>query len=198
MQYFDGFTTLMLEWGIYGLIIASFLECFISPIPPDFILIPLALANPEMAIYYAIATVLASVPGGFVGYAIGVRLGKPAVERMIPAKYADTFQAQVSKNASWAIFLAAMSPMPYKVVCITAGALRVSIFPFVLSTIIGRSKRFMVEGVLIYYFGDRALEFMSDYLNYFMIGFLVLAIVIVAAIYFVRKYKKSGKAALDE
>jgi undecaprenyl-diphosphatase len=197
MEYFDTFTAVLLAWGIYGLIIASFTECFISPVPPDFILIPLALANPEMAIIYAVATVLASVPGGFVGYAIGVKLGEPAVKRMIPAKYADSFHAQVRRNASLAIFLAALSPMPYKIVCITAGALRVRIVPFVFSTLIGRSKRFMVEGVLIYYFGDKALALMNDYLNHFMIGFLVLAVVIAVGIIIVRKYKKSGDTALD-
>jgi undecaprenyl-diphosphatase len=116
---------------------------------------------------------------------------------MIPAKYAGMVQKQAAQNAGWAIFLAALSPLPYKIVCITAGALKVRFDVFILATVIGRSKRFMVEGVLIYYLGDDALSLMNTYSDNVMIGFLVLTVLIIAAIFLYRKYKKNRNTALD-
>lgn len=197
MEFLETLTALLFAWGIYGLIVASFTESFISPILPDLILIPLALAQPENAVYYAAAAVAASVAGGFVGYGIGSKIGTAAAQRMIPAKYADTIHKQVRQNAALAIFLAALSPIPYKFVSITAGALKIRFDIFIIASFVGRSKRFMVEGLLIYYFGERALALINDYSNYFMIGLLALTIITIIVYMLVKKYKKNGATALD-
>ena len=64
-------TATLLEWGLYGLIVAAFTESFISPILPDIILLPLMLAKPQDAIFLGVVTTLVSVAGGFIGYGIG-------------------------------------------------------------------------------------------------------------------------------
>jgi undecaprenyl-diphosphatase len=118
---------LFLGWGLFGLIIASFTESFCSPVLPDVLLIPLAMAQPHNAIYYGGIATVVSVLGGFIGYGIGLKIGLPAAQKMIPAKYQEKIQGFVDSNAKWAVFLAAMAPIPYKFVSITAGALKINL-----------------------------------------------------------------------
>ena len=181
--------TVLQQWGIVGLIIAAFTESFISPILPDLILVPLALANPENAIYYGIVATAASVLGGGIGYLIGAKLGVKAAKRMIPEKYLAIIQKYVNDNAAWAIFLAALSPIPYKFISITAGALRIPWPLFMAISLIGRGKRFLVEGVLIYYFGPAAIKLLSQYSDGVMIASLAL-IAVVAGVFYVMNLRR--------
>lgn len=174
---------LLIAWGLIGLIIASFTESFCSPILPDIILIPLALSHPHNAIYYGIVATAASVIGGFIGYGIGNKIGLPAAKKIIPAKYEDKFHAVAAgKNAKWAIFLAAMSPIPYKFVSITAGALGISLPVFVGVSFAGRAKRFLLEGVLIYYYGHKAEQIITQHtpelvaISLGLVGLVALAV----------------------
>lgn len=157
---------LLQEWGVAGLVIAAFAESFISPILPDVLLIPVAMADPSNAIYYGLLATLVSVTGGFVGYFIGNRLGMPAARKMMSEKHYKKISGYVElhrENIGWAIFLAALSPIPYKFVSITAGALRVDMKVFVVASFFGRAKRFLLEGIIIYYFGDKAVEILENF-----------------------------------
>ena len=180
--------TLLLKWGLVGLIIAAFTESFISPVLPDVILIPLALANTENAIWYGLIATLVSVAGGVVGYFIGARIGVKAARKLVPRKYLVPVRRYVTRNAAWAVFLAALSPVPYKFVSITAGALKISWPIFLVASFFGRAKRFMIEGVLIYYFGPKAIEMFNngaDIYLYAVIGLTISAV----AFYAVRKFR---------
>ena len=183
-------TALLLSWGLFGLIVAAFTESFISPILPDLLLIPLALADHQNAIWYGLAATAASVVGGIIGYWIGAKIGIHAARRMIPQKYMASVQNYVNANAVWAIFLAAMAPIPYKFVCITAGALRIRWPLFIVISFLGRAKRFMIEGILIYYFGPAAIDVFNRYTDSVMIGSAAAVAVIVLGIYLYRRYRK--------
>lgn len=183
-------TALLLSWGLFGLIVAAFTESFISPILPDLLLIPLALADHQNAIWYGLAATAASVVGGIIGYWIGAKIGIHAARRMIPQKYLGPVQSYVNANAVWAIFLAAMAPIPYKFVCITAGALKIRWPLFIVISFLGRAKRFMIEGILIYYFGPAAIEIFNRYTDSVMIGSAAAVAVIVLGIYLYRRYRK--------
>ena len=185
-------TSLLLEWGLLGLLVAAFTESFISPILPDLILIPLALAHHENAIWYGMFATMASVVGGIIGYWIGAKVGVQAARRMVPEKYLSQVQKYVSGNAVWAIWLAALSPIPYKFVSITAGALRVPLPVFLVASFFGRAKRFMIEGILIFYFGPAAIELFNRYSNNVMIGSGVAIVIICAIIYLVKRAKKKS------
>lgn len=187
-------TALLLKWGMLGLIVASFTESFCSPILPDVVLIPLALKNPDMAIYYGLVATIVSVLGGFVGYWIGYKWGMPVVHKVMPDKYAHKIQEFAdSDNVSWTIFLAAMSPIPYKCVSISAGAFRVKWHVFIVSSLLGRAKRFFLEAVLIYYFGAAAVQFIENNAKEVLLLSVVLVIALGTGIYFYRRYKK-GKS----
>lgn len=192
----EGLTSLLMEWGVTGLVIAAFTESFISPILPDVILLPLALANPHMAIYYGVIATVVSVLGGFVGYAIGAKWGMPVVHKIMPDKYAHKIQEFAnSDNVSWTIFLAALSPIPYKCVSIPAGAFRVKWSVFIVASILGRAKRFFLEAVLIYYFGEAAVNFLQNSTMEVLLVTLVLVLLLAVMIYFYKRHKK--KKALN-
>lgn len=77
----ENITALLLERGLGGLIVAAFTESFCSPVLPGMVLLPLALANPHLAIYYGFAKAAATVLGGFAGYGIGRMWGMPVAEK---------------------------------------------------------------------------------------------------------------------
>lgn len=189
----ENITALLLEWGLSGLIVAAFTESFCSPILPDVVLLPLALANPHLAIYYGFAATAASVLGGFVGYWIGRRWGMPIVHKMIPGKYAGKVREFADgDNVSWTIFLAALSPIPYKCVSITAGALRVKLSVFIAASVVGRAKRFFLEAVAVYYFGEAAMAYFRNHSKEIFAYSLAFAVVLGFCVYLYGRYRKSG------
>ncbi len=193
----EALLAILLEWGLTGLLIAAFTESFISPILPDLLLIPLALANPQHAIYYGLAATAVSILGGLIGYLIGLKIGLPATRKFIPAKYLEKIHNTVQENALWAIFLASLSPIPYKFVSITAGALKINMPVFLFISLLGRGKRFLLEGVLIYYFGPQAVEMFTQHKDDMLI--ISLLIIIAAGIFaYVTKRSKKTDAAIEK
>ena len=191
----DGIIATLMEWGLYGLMIATFTEAFISPILPDIIMIPLMLAKPHDALYLGALTTLASILGGFVGYGAGYKLGAPAARKMIPAKHLEKIEGYLRDNAKWAIFLAAVAPIPYKFVSISAGAFRVNLVVFVLISIVARGKRFLLPGAVIYFFGPSAQELLTRYSNDAMLAVGISCVIASGAYYLYRRHKR--KAQLD-
>lgn len=170
-------TATLLEWGLYGLVVAAFTESFISPILPDIVLLPLMLAKPSDAIFLGMIATLVSVAGGFVGYGIGYKLGAPAARKIIPEKYLAKIEDTLRENAKWAIFFAALAPIPYKFVSISAGAFRINFTIFVLISLVARGKRFILPGAIIYFFGPSAQAILMEYSGEAMwIGLIVLLI----------------------
>ena len=183
-------TAALLEWGLYGLIVAAFTESFVSPILPDIILWPLMLAKPQEAIFLGAVATGASILGGFIGYGIGYKIGAPAARKLIPAKHLIKIEAYLRDNAKWAIFLAALAPIPYKFVTICAGAFRVNFPVFVLISIFARGKRFLLPAAFIYFFGPAAQEVITEYSNEVMWASLMLVIVCLVFYFFYRRQKR--------
>lgn len=129
-------------YGVWGLFLLSFLESFISPILPDLMLIPMVLAAPDNALYYSGVVTGASVIGGFIGYGIGSRFGPLALEKLVPARHTDKIKGWFERYGGWAIFLAAMAPIPYKFVSISAGTFKTNLLVFTIASILGRGKDF--------------------------------------------------------
>lgn len=177
-------------YGAAGLFVVSFIESFISPILPDLILIPMALSTPEKAIYYSLIATVASVLGGIIGYFIGQRLGLPVLEKYASAKHVETIHNWLGKYGGWAIFIAALAPIPYKFVSISAGVFRVNMFVFLLASLFGRGKRFLLEGILIFYYGPKAVELIKNYSNSFIIGFVGIAVIALITMITMRLKKK--------
>ena len=161
-----------------ALAVLSFAESSFFPIPPDVLLIAMAVAVPMKAFRYAAVCSVASVLGGMFGYFLGWQfmdlVGTPIVEFY-------HFQEQFAKIGSWyeeynawAVGAAGFTPLPYKVFTLAAGAFEINFPVFVLASLASRSARFFIVAGLIYKFGAPIKVFIEKYFNILSIVFIVL------------------------
>jgi len=131
----------------------SFAESSFFPIPPDVLLAPMALARPHRGWYFAALTTLTSVLGGLLGYLIGALLYQAVAAPLLDFYGARAEYRQVvdwfGTYGVWAVFLAGLTPVPYKVFTIAAGSLAMPLLPFVVGSFAGRGLRFFaLAGVI--------------------------------------------------
>lgn len=183
IQYFN-------HYGTVGLFFISLAESVFSPVLPDLLLIPMAVANPQNAIYYGLVATVASVLGGLIGYAIGKTWGLPVIKRFIPLHYIEQMRLLADKYGVWAVYIGALLPIPYKVITLTAGMFHIRLPIFILASVIGRAKRFLLEGALIYYFGPKATAMLEN-VSSMGTAALVIFVGIVGVLLFI-KFIKPG------
>ena len=143
-----------------GLALVSFTESIIQPVPPDLLVIPMSLeaaSTLELLAIFLVATI-SSVLGSLGGYGIGLYAGRPIIGRFARPSLSRRLDEILVRYGDAGVFVAAVSPIPYKLLAWTAGAGRMDIRPFVLAGIFGRSVRFGLQVLLIGVWGD---EFMS-------------------------------------
>ena len=136
-------------------------EAITFPLPPDPLLIALALRHPESALLLAGLTTAASVAGGVVGHWLGLRFGRPLL-RHLPSRHVERVEALFQRHGLWAVVLAGLTPLPYKVFTISAGVFGIPRLPFVLASIVGRGARFFTLGLLVFFWGDRFQRFLDE------------------------------------
>ena len=144
-------------WAVGILAASSFTEAIFNPIPPDALLIAVAIHHPHYAIPLAIMVTVASVAGAFVGHWLGARVGRPLVDRFLPTRHVEKAESLFNRYGIWAVLFAAVTPVPYKVFAILAGVLEFDRRAFLLASLIGRGIRFILIGVLLMIFG-KAIE----------------------------------------
>ena len=167
-------------YGAWALFILAFCESSFFPIPPDILLIALAISIPLKSFRYALICSIGSVLGGAFGYLIGVELmdtiGKPILEFYgVMAKYEHIGSLYNQYNA-WAVGIAGFTPIPYKVFTIAAGAFKIDFGVFLLASFVSRSARFFIVATLIYKFGSPIKTFIDKYFNLLTIIFTILLI----------------------
>jgi len=133
------------EWSLWLLAAVSFAESSFFPVPPDIMLVPMALAKPQRAWLYASVCTIASVLGGVLGYAIGYLLYDSVGQWLIHLYgYGDkveAFRTSYAQYGAWIILLKGLTPIPFKIVTITSGFAGYNIWLFVLFSIITRARR---------------------------------------------------------
>ncbi len=158
----------------------AFVESSFFPLPPDLLLVPMALARRERAWRYAAICTVASVVGGVLGYAIGYFLfesvGRPILEFYKVMDQYHHLKSLFDEWGVWIIIAKGMTPIPYKLVTITAGALNFALIPFMLASIISRSIRFFLVAALIWKFGEPVRTFIEKRLEVVTTVFLVLLV----------------------
>lgn len=181
----------LLEFGSWGLFIVSFLESSFFPIPPDVLMIPMGIANPDKALWYAFITTAGSVLGALLGWYIGKKVGRPVLRYFIKEERIVIVENYFEKYGAMAILIAGFTPIPYKVFTIFAGISKVAIPTLLIWSIIGRGARFFLEAAIIVALGDKAMPFIEE--NFALMTAAVGLIVIVGyLIYiFVRKSKRA-------
>ena len=144
-------------YAVWILGIVSFAESSFFPIPPDVMLIPMSLARPQRAIFYALLCTVTSVAGGVLGYAIGALLydsvGQWLIQLYGYGDKVDAFRAGYAEYGAWIILLKGLTPIPYKLVTITSGFANYNIWMFIGLSIVARGARFLVVAVLLNRYG---------------------------------------------
>lgn len=167
-------------YGSWALFLLAFSESSFFPIPPDILLIALAVAVPAKALRYALICSVGSVLGGALGYLIGWQFMAAIGERIV-AFYGlegkvSLIQEVYQRYDAWAVGIAGFTPIPYKVFTIAAGMFKVNFAVFLIASLISRSARFFLLGWLIYAFGPRIQRFIDRYFNTLAVVFCVLLV----------------------
>ncbi|WP_299717742.1 YqaA family protein [Tardiphaga sp.] len=172
-------------YALWILGMVSFAESSFFPIPPDVMLIPMALARPERAWFYAGLCTLTSVAGGVVGYAIGALL-YDSVGHWVISFYGygdkvEAFRAGYAEYGAWIILLKGLTPIPFKLVTITSGFANYNIWMFIGLSLIARGGRFFIVAILLNRYGVWIRETIEKRLGLWVglaVGLLLLGFII--------------------
>ena len=169
----------MLSWadspyGVPALFALAFAESSFFPLPPDVLLIALALGNPGNAWWYATVATVGSVLGGALGYGIGWYGGRPVLKKIMGQERVDVVHDYFQRYEAWAILIAGFTPIPYKIFTIGAGAFFVDFKTFMMASVVSRGARFFLVAGAIQLFGPWIKEAIERYFNLFSVVFIVL------------------------
>jgi len=154
VEWFDGFGSLSLG-------AMSFTEAIIQPVPPDLLFLPMlvnAQGDSALVVWLWGVITITSVLGSLVGYYIGKKWGRDLFNRFQAEKHLQKIEALTLRYGTAGIFIAAFSPIPYKVFGWAAGMGEMKIKPFVIAGLFGRGLRFGLEAILVGMYGNKALD----------------------------------------
>jgi membrane protein YqaA with SNARE-associated domain len=164
-------------WALFGI---AFAESSFFPIPPDVLLIPLALGNVRRSLWFALVCTAGSVAGAVLGYVIGSSLfasiGQPIIELYHGMDHYNELGQLFEDNLLVTLGTAGFTPIPFKVFTIAAGAFGVSFPAFVAISALSRGARFFLVAGLIRLFGESIRVFIEKYFNLLTIAFVVLLV----------------------
>lgn len=167
-------------YGPIALFLLAFCESSFFPIPPDVLLIALAVAAPKKSFQYALSCSIGSVLGGALGYLIGWQfmagIGNKIIEFYGLTAQVDYIAKLYHQYDAWAIGIAGFTPIPYKLFTISAGAFKVNFGVFIITSLFSRAARFFLVGGLIYWLGPKIQTFIDKYFDLLAIVFVVLLI----------------------
>jgi len=168
------------KYGTLVLFLVAFCESSFFIVPPDVLLIALAVSKPKRSFYYALISTIGSVLGGMFGYFIGLEfmevVGIPILKLYgVMDKY-EYVAVMYNKYDAWAVSIAGFTPIPYKLFTIAAGATKINFAIFFISSLLSRGARFFLVGGLIYFFGARIKNFIEKYFNILSIVFVIFLI----------------------
>ena len=156
------------SFGPLALALLSFTEAIIQPIPPDVLFLPMAYDARDsegLLIWLWLVVTLSSVLGAIIGHALGKRYGTKLIDKFGKSHHRQQLERLFERYGTLGMFIAAVSPLPYKVFGWIAGASDMKLRPFILAGIFGRGLRFGLEALFIFMYGEsamRAVEWILD------------------------------------
>jgi membrane protein YqaA with SNARE-associated domain len=167
-------------YGSWALFLIAFAESSFFPIPPDVLLVALAVGKPRKSFAFAAICTAGSIAGAVLGYVIGwqfmASVGKGIVDFYGLTDKVAYIEALYHRYDAWAVGIAGFTPIPYKVFTITAGAFKINFAVFMLASAVSRSARFLLVGGLIYLFGPQIQAFIERYFNLLAVVFTILLV----------------------
>ena len=171
-------TDSVIDWansfGLIGLAIISSTEAAFQPVPPDLIVMPMSLSaenNFDLIMIFIVAT-LSSVLGSLGGYAIGSLGGRPVLRRFANQGTIRKLESLTVRYGNAGVFIAAVSPIPYKVIAWAAGAGKMNLRIFLAAGLVGRSIRFGLEVLILGFWGEEFLKILQNPLFWLITGIL--------------------------
>ena len=165
------------EWW---LALFAFVEASFFPIPPHPVLGLMCLAEPKKAVRFAVIATLASVAGGLLGYAIGHFVYEAVGTQLLAALgLADSFPkaaCYLREYGAEIIMIKGATPIPFKLLTITAGFIGMPLLTFIGASLVSRSISFLIVGVLFRVFGAPIKAFIDKYLGLATAGFVILVV----------------------
>ena len=165
-------------FGLVGLAVVSATEAALQPVPPDLLVIPMSVdANVEIELLaiFLVAT-LFSVIGSLAGYGIGLYAGRPAIEKLAKPSLSRKLDELIARYGDAGVFIAAVSPIPYKLLAWMAGAGRMDMRTFISAGIFGRGIRFGLEVLIVGYWGEEFVQMLEEPLFWIVVGVISIAI----------------------
>ena len=164
--------------GAIALFVLAFTESSFFPVPPDVLLIALVLGSTSTWWRKAAICTAGSVLGGIAGYLIGLFLMDSVGMKIINFYHAEAYFEQVKawylQYDAWIVFVAAFTPIPYKVFTIASGAFDMNLLGFCAVSIVGRGARFFLVAWLLRVAGERMKRFIDRYFDLLALAFVVL------------------------
>ena len=168
------------KYGTHALFLNAVAESSFFPVPPDVLLGALALGKPKKAFFYGAVCTAGSVIGGIIGYFIGLwfmdLVGNKILEIYGLFDKYDQIGEYYQQYDAVAVIVAGITPIPYKVFTIAAGAFSISLPVFIFASIIGRGFRFFFVSSLFYFFGPKIKKFIDSYFNILAVVFTIMLI----------------------
>lgn len=173
-------------YGAPALFLLAVAESSIFPIPPDVLLLALAISLPLRAYRYALICSIGSVLGGMLGYGIGYLLWEgvsPFFFAHVPGFSEELFaqvQGLFARYGFWVVFTAGFTPIPYKVFTIGSGVFQINFLIFLLASAVSRSLRFFLVAALVHHYGPPIRTFIEKYFN--LLSIILMLLLLVAAL----------------
>lgn len=168
------------RYALAWLAAISFIESSIFPIPPDVMLIPMVMAAPSRWLRIATVATVASVIGGYLGYAIGYlamdSVGFAILDALHLHEGFDRLKPVIDEYGVWFILIKGMTPIPYKLITISAGAFHFDLAKFTFASVIARGLRFFLVAALLWRFGEPIRDFVEKRLKLVTTAFVVLLV----------------------
>jgi membrane protein YqaA with SNARE-associated domain len=174
-------------YGGVALFLNAVAESSFFPLPPDVLLIALSIIRPHLSFGYAALCSVGSVVGGVLGYYLGLKGGRPLLQRLISEERIQFVERYYQKYDIWAVGIAGFTPIPYKAFTISAGVFDLDLKRFILVSLVSRSARFFLVGLVIFIFGETAKLYLTKYSGTFSIAFVALLILGFLAIRYIAK-----------
>lgn len=164
----------LLEWikgfavslGGPGLFIIAFLDSSFLSFPEvnDILIVVLTVQHKERMLYYALMTTLGSIAGCLALYTLARRGGEAFLRKRFKAKYVDIAMERFRRYGLLAILIPSIlpPPTPFKIFVLAAGVSKVRPLDFIIAIALGRGIRYFGEGLLAFYFGERAAALLQE------------------------------------
>ena len=176
------------------LFVVSLIDSAAVFLPPEPLLIAMAIAHPNLAVLYAAIATVASVLGSTITYYVGSLGGRPLAERFVSRERIETAEDFFQNHGTVTLGIAAFTPVPYPPFVLAAGISHLGVWRFVVASLVGRGARFFGMGLAIFFFGPTIQRFLEQYLSWatLIVGTLIVGAYVVSR-YFSSRFDKRAR-----